>query len=655
MNYAKPDWRDGQPYSPDFDDVYFSVDNGLEETEHVFIQHNQLLQRFSSLSAQNNVFVIAETGFGSGLNFLLSVKHWLEIADTSACLYYYSVENTPFTPDDMAQAHTFWPELKTIADELQGQYQAASAGFHLFDLFEGRVKLVLMLGEVEAMLQQMQLPVSGKVDTWFLDGFAPSLNPDMWSDGVFSQIARLSRVGSTFSTYTAAGIVKRGLLAAGFTVRKVSGCARKRHNLCGELEREWPQPYPNQPWYTYPELKPDIPTERSVCIVGAGIAGLTTAWSLVKRGFQVEVIDAGEQLGAQASGNPRAMLMPRLSLQNSADAEFYLAAYFYALRCLQQLDEQQISWQQTGGMQLATSQRIKKQLAEYPQDKALAQVLDASAASQLSGLKIEGAAHYFPLGACVYPLKILQRLIDDMGDRLSIRYNCTVRSFDYRDQQWWLKDEYNESVAVSGCLVLASAWQTRRFEQFNHLYLQPARGQLSLLRANRISQQLKVPVSYGGYLLPADNAKHVAGASFELDDCSVDLREREDQANFTDLNHGFEGLFKAQDICGGRVSVRAVTPDRTPVVGPAPVKQSYIDDYADLHKGKAARTYPLARYLPNLYVNTGHGARGFSSAFLSAQLLAATICDEPLPVSNRVRYALHPARFLIRSFKKKKI
>jgi len=121
----------------------------------IFIQHNQLLQRFDDISAENKAFVIAETGFGSGLNFLLSAKHWLEIADSTACLYYYSVENTPFTPDDLAQAHTFWPELKAVSDELLAQYQAASAGFHLFELFEGRIKLMLMLGEVEPMLQQL--------------------------------------------------------------------------------------------------------------------------------------------------------------------------------------------------------------------------------------------------------------------------------------------------------------------------------------------------------------------------------------------------------------------------------------------------------------------------------------------------------------------
>ncbi len=645
MNYAKLEWRDGQPFSSEFDDVYFSADHGVQETEHVFIQHNQLHQRFAENGQAQ--FVIAETGFGCGLNFLITAKHWLEQSEIQQCLYYYSIENTPFTPEDLRQAHQSWPELQLISEALLEQYQVASAGFHCFDLFNGRLKLVLMAGDVEAMLPQLQAPV----DAWFLDGFAPGRNPKMWSEQVFSQINRLSHKGSTFSTYTSAGTVKRGLVNAGFSVQKVSGTGNKRHMLKGEFTADHTSAgHFSQPWY---ELNQQSVNKKSACIIGAGIAGLSSAWALVKRGYQVQIFEAGDQAGAQASGNPVGMLMPRLSLQDSADAEFYSSAYFYALRCLQQLDHQQSCWQQTGGIQLPCSERIRKQIADYPQDKALAQVLNADEASQLAGVQINETVHHFPLAACVFPRQILQQMIKAMGGALHIRYNCCIESFSFENQQWQLKNQQNESIAATDCLILASAWQTRRFAQFSHLHLQPARGQISLFRANKQSKELNLPISFGGYLLPANNQQHVCGASFELDDCDTEIREAEHQSNFDDISHWFKDLFSKSDITAGRASVRAVTPDRVPVVGPAPDYTQYLEDYADLYKGRPAHKYPVGRYLPGLYVNTGHGARGFSSAFLSSELLAATICNQALPVSKRVRYALHPARFLIRSLKKR--
>lgn len=646
MKYAKPEWRDGQPYSPEFEDVYFSADNGVEETEHVFIQHNQLQERFSQCKV--NDFVIAETGFGSGLNFLISVKHWLECSTKQSTLYFYSVESMPFTPADLARAHKAWPELKKYADELQQQYQVASYGFHSFELFQGRIKLLLMIGDVEAMLPQMQ----ASVDAWFLDGFAPGLNQKMWSAEVFSQIKRLSHKGSTFSTYTAVGDVKRGLMAVGFDVKKISGCGNKRHMLSGRFAADSQDLADSaQPWYGLAE---EQNTKKSACIIGAGITGLSTAWALVKRGYQVQVIEAGNQPGAQASGNPRGMLMPRLSLQDSADAEFYTSAYFYALRSLQQLDDKQLSWQQTGGLQLPCTERIKKQIAQYPLDDALAQPLDAETASKLCGLQINETVHYYPQAACIYPQMVLQQLIEKMGNALTIKYNCEVNSLSYSEQQWHLKNSQDELITSADCLILASAWQTKRFNQLDHLPLQPARGQLSLLASNLQSRSLCMPLSYSGYMLPENNEQHVLGASFELDDSSTELRDSENQSNIDDVNQWFTGLFNRQGIRGGRASVRTVAPDRIPIVGPAPIEAQYIADYEDLYKGKPAYKYPVSSYLPGLYVNTGHGARGFSSAFLSAELLSAYICNEPLPVSNRVRYAVHPARFLIRSFKRKK-
>ena len=651
MKYANLEWRDGQPYSPDFDDVYFSVDNGIEETEHVFIQHNQLVPRFEQSSQA--YFVITETGFGSGLNFLIAVKYWLEHSKPDQSLHFYSVENTPFTLQDLIQAQGSWPELKTIAEALQQQYCVASYGFHRFDLFDGRVKLVLMIGEVQTMLPQMH----AWVDAWFLDGFAPGLNPEMWSESVFSQIRRLSQNGTTFSTYTAAGFVRRGLIESGFDVEKVSGTGNKRHMLAGKFKSENENiPTPSQPWFeSRNEPEYHAQTVKKATVIGAGLAGVSTAWALVKRGYQVEIIETGSHCGAQASGNPMGMLMPRLSLQDSADAEFYTSAYFYALRCLQLLDTQQNCWHQTGGIQLASSERIKKQIANYPQDAAFAQVLDAKKASEISGLNIKSEVHYFSQAACVFPQKILQKMIDDMGDALTLTYNTQVQSINYKNQQWQLVNQQNEIINKTSCLILANAWQAKQFEQLEYIHLQPARGQISLFKANQQSSRLKLPVSFEGYLMPENKHQHVSGASFVVDDCCTEIREEEFEENLLDINNWFKGLFSKDDISGGRASVRAVSPDRAPVLGQVIDQLQAASDYADLYKGKPAYKYPQAKILSGLYVNTGHGARGFSSAFLCAELLAAMICDEPLPVSNRVRYALHPSRFLIRSLKKRSV
>lgn len=654
MKYATPEWRNGQPYNPDFADVYFSADNGLAESEHVFIQHNQLLERFKRVAEQapdNNAsqFVIAETGFGSGLNFLLTVKHWLQHSHASQTLCFYSLEHAPFCLHDLQRAHQAWPELTEYAQALQQAYQIASDGFHLLELFSGRVNLILMIGEAEQMLSQCQ----ASVDAWFLDGFAPALNQQMWSRSLFLQIKRLSRPGTTFSTYTAVGDVRRGLTEAGFVVQKVAGCGNKRHMLKGEFMRQ-AAPASTAPGYQpwFDGAVSNLDRNSHIVIIGAGITGLSTAWSLVRRGFKVTVLEQEKMFGAQASGNPHAMLMPRLSLQDAADAEFYNAAYFYALRCLQQLDPQQKDWQQSGGLQLPSTERIRKQIADYPQSDHLVQILDAQQASDVSGLQIEEPVQYFPLAASLQPRKILARLIKVMGDALTIHYSTRLTSFSRVGEQWQLCQSNGETIRLVDGLIFCNAWQVKQLLPFQHLYIQPARGQLSVFQANQQSRSLKLPVSSEGYLLPAIEQQHIAGASFQLDDCCTQLRDAEHQQNLQAIQSWQPGLFGAEDIIGGRVSVRAVTPDRMPVLGAAPEMADYLHDYADLYKGKATHNYHNGQYLPHLYINSGHGARGFTSAFLCAELLAAGICNESLPVSNRVRYALHPARFLIRRLKK---
>ncbi|MFA6040569.1 MAG: tRNA (5-methylaminomethyl-2-thiouridine)(34)-methyltransferase MnmD [Methylophilus sp.] len=230
-------WRDGQPYSSLYGDVYYSTDihnplQGLEETDYVFLLHNQLAQRWQNLS--NASFVIAETGFGTGLNFLSACQLWLNKAPATAKLHFISVEKHPLTRDELAQAQAMWPSLNLVSNTLLEQYGDLSAGLHDYILLDGRITLSLLIGDASQMLSQLQ----AQVDAWFLDGFSPAKNPDMWQDSLYMQIARLSKADTTFATFTSAGMVRRGLQAVGFNVKKAAGYGKKREMSYGQFGSE---------------------------------------------------------------------------------------------------------------------------------------------------------------------------------------------------------------------------------------------------------------------------------------------------------------------------------------------------------------------------------------------------------------------------------
>lgn len=226
---AKLEWRDGQPYASTFQDVYFSSDNGLLETDYVFLQGNALQSRWQILNTPH--FTIAETGFGTGLNFLSAIKLWLEVAPATAMLHYISTEKHPLSLQDLTSALALWPTLAEFSDHLLENYEKLLQGNQALDLFQNRVCLSLLVGDATTQLRQ----IHGAVDAWFLDGFSPAKNPDMWQTELFQQIVRLSAVGSTFATFTSAGHVRRNLAAAGFNTQKRAGFGKKREMLQGIL------------------------------------------------------------------------------------------------------------------------------------------------------------------------------------------------------------------------------------------------------------------------------------------------------------------------------------------------------------------------------------------------------------------------------------
>lgn len=240
MQFANIEWRENngtknsthQPYSLDFNDIYFNTEEGLEETDYVFIVHNQLQQRFSNANQpinKNLNFTIIETGFGTGLNFLAVSALWLKLAPKNATLHYIGIEKTPLSIADLTRVHALWPQFSIISAELLIQYPKLQAGTNQFSMAADRIQLGLQADDIATVLPT----IKEKADAWLLDGFAPAKNAAMWSSEVFTQMARLSTTGTTFATFTSAGHVKRGLQAAGFEVSKHKGFGKKREMLSG--------------------------------------------------------------------------------------------------------------------------------------------------------------------------------------------------------------------------------------------------------------------------------------------------------------------------------------------------------------------------------------------------------------------------------------
>ncbi|MSP86866.1 MAG: hypothetical protein EXR38_00905 [Methylotenera sp.] len=227
------EWRDGQPYASAFQDVYFSTDNGLLETEHVFLQGNHLARRWQTLQTQR--FTIAETGFGTGLNFLCAAKLWLATAPKEARLHFISVEKYPLSLAEISMALQLWPSLMDLIEPFLAQYAHLLRGTSSM-LFDHRVQLSLCIGDATTAYQSHAItPTKPVIDAWFLDGFSPAKNPTMWQAALFEKMALLSNSKTTFATFTSAGAVRRALTQVGFAVIKQAGFGKKREMLCGHF------------------------------------------------------------------------------------------------------------------------------------------------------------------------------------------------------------------------------------------------------------------------------------------------------------------------------------------------------------------------------------------------------------------------------------
>ncbi|AXI62766.1 bifunctional tRNA (5-methylaminomethyl-2-thiouridine)(34)-methyltransferase MnmD/FAD-dependent 5-carboxymethylaminomethyl-2-thiouridine(34) oxidoreductase MnmC [Pseudomonas kribbensis] len=649
MPHAQLDWDDqGRPRSRVFDDVYFSDQSGLDETRYVFLEQNRLAERFAALPAGGRL-VIGETGFGTGLNFLCTWQLFEQHAVAGARLHFVSVEKYPLSPADLQRALALWPDLKPLSDQLLKHYVAIHQGFQRIVLDNGRVTLTLLIGDALEQLPQLD----GQIDAWFLDGFAPAKNPEMWTAELFAELARLAAPGSTISTFTSTGWVRRLLNAAGFKMKRTPGIGHKWEILRGEF-LGWPEDVPlpaaDKPWFARPA---PVTGERRALVIGAGLAGCATAASLAARGWQVNLLERHAAVAQEASGNPQGVLYLKLSAHGTALSQLIVSGFGYTRRLLETL-QRGTDWDDCGVLQLAFNEKERERqtqlAAAFPED--LLQWLDQPEAQTRAGIGLAHGGLYYPEGGWVHPPALCQAQSAQPGVTLLIHQDAVeLRKV---DGQWQAFDG-DRMIATAPVVVLAGAAEIKRFAQSAELPLKRIRGQITRLAQTEDSQALATVVCAEGYVAPARLGEHTLGASFDFNNDDLTPTTAEHLGNLAMLEEISDDLvlrlqIKDQDPehLEGRAAFRCTSPDYLPIVGPLADREAFDQTYAVL--GKDARQVPdfACPWLDGLYVNSGHGSRGLITAPLSGELLAAWLDNEPLPLPRSVAEACHPNRFALR-------
>ncbi|MFT3930691.1 MAG: bifunctional tRNA (5-methylaminomethyl-2-thiouridine)(34)-methyltransferase MnmD/FAD-dependent 5-carboxymethylaminomethyl-2-thiouridine(34) oxidoreductase MnmC [Spongiibacteraceae bacterium] len=656
-----------EPFSNAFGDIYFSRGDGLAETEYVFLEQNRLAERWRALDPQQNgVFVIGETGFGTGLNFLCAWRLWRKTAPRSWRLHYVSVEKFPLDKETLARALQQWQHIEMFAELgeiLLDRYPPRIRDFHLRHLDE-TVTLQLLFGDAANQFNALhdsdapELANAFHVDAWFLDGFAPAKNPEMWQSDLFEQIGRLSKPGTTFATFTVAGIVKRGLQDVGFAIEKFPGFGSKRQMLRGEFNTRTTTSIADRkkiPAIEYWAYSPaQTSTTPRVVIIGGGLAGATTAHALAKRHCEVILLERETSLATAASGNPQGVLYTKLSAQDGTLNRFALASYLFALDYYRPLITEKSDYGDfCGVLQLLDDTMGLEQLrAAFSEQNDWLKFVDAERASQLSNCNIAQAALWFSRAGWLSPKAICEYLTHHAA--IDIRVDCAVSTLSRDNAKWRVSTTQGEIVA--DFVVIANAYSATLFEQTASLPLKAIRGQITELPRQYLREYPRCVICHDGYLTPSTSGLHI-GATFDLhenDTANTALRAESHRFNLQTLHNALPELLNEMPdannaaTLNGRVGYRCTTSDYLPIVGAVADERTMRARYAILAKNAHARVDTAGAYIPGLYINVGHGSRGLTSTPLCAELLASLIVNEPRPLPRDLRQALSPARFMLR-------
>lgn len=634
------DWLpDGTPYSPRFGDRYHSENGGLTQARQVFLHGCGLPQAWAGQAQWR----ILETGFGFGLNFLVTWAAWRADPERCTLLHFVSTEAWPVGADDLLRATSAHPELAPLAQQLHAQWWGLLPGVHRLSFDEGRVLLTLYLGDTQAMLRQQALTV----DAVYLDGFSPQRNPEIWDAHTLKAVARCCRRGTRLATWTIARAVRDALAQCGFEVTRMPGVPPKRDNLHATYNPHW-EPRTTPQAQAEPESRPP----GDCIVIGGGVAGAACAASLARRGWRVQVLDQAEFPAAGASGLPAGVFAPHVSPDDSLLSRLSRSGVRATLAQARALLREGQDFGQTGVLErhAADKSRNKALPATWAQGPGADWSQPASENTlRQAGLPSDTPANWHPHAGWLRPARLVAALLAQPGIRW--QGDCRVAQLQRVDDSpgaaWQALDAEGRVLAQAPVVVIAAGADSRPLLA-SRWPLQALRGQVSIGTYGPGEVPLApFPLNGNGNLVPdfpltdAPGAPRawIMGSTFERGATALPPTPAE-QREAHAANHGkmqgllpsaaerlradFAAMAAPQAPAGGLrtwAAVRCTLHDRLPVVGP-------VDAVA----------------LPGVWTCTAMGARGLTLSILCGELLAARLQREPLPLDAKLAKALGAER-----------
>lgn len=705
----------GAPTSKQFEENYFSKLSALEESRFVFIGGNRLIERWTALQ-EDESFTIVEAGFGTGLNFLSTWQSWRSCKNNNSTnlLHFISLEKYPLSRSQLKKALSLWPELALQAQQLVDRYPPQGVtDVHRITFPEDRIILTLYFGDASEGLRQFSTTEAGvpvtdgeqhsrletsnsesngqhqyafganrpRVDAWYLDGFSPAKNPQMWTEDLFFAMAELSENTTSFATFTSVEPVVKGLTEAGFECKKIQEVSLQKEILAGTFNgctnRE--QTQSEQPishsghafkntnkgavhWHLV--KTPNNKNITHVVVIGGGLAGCHTAFALAQKNIRVTLLERSNSLAKQASGNHQSVVYAKLSPAPDPLSRFNLAAQIYANQFYREYAFYQKCGDQCGVLHQASNPKqteLFTSLAkQFTRDTHFVRYLSPQDCRSVSGIKASHPGLFVPQAGWIDPKILCAELTDH--PLINVITTAEVAHLQRENLKWNAFDAQQAQLAQGDAIVVATAYDALNIEQSAYLPLKTIRGQVTHLRATKSSQDLKTVICNDGYIAPAFEGIHTLGASFNLNDDNTETTIKDHRDNVAKLaaispDIGVFTTFSPSELQSlqGRVGFRCTTPDYLPIVGPLAHAQVFLERFKSLRRN--AQTYSLSAgaYYPKLFTNLGYGSRGLCYAPLCAELLASIISGEFLPATKQALRQLHPARFLVRDLGRNRI